>query len=301
MPNKQMSSTLRSLIAIIVTLVIGVLITLAGSYQGLIAGNLPVFAWCALLALLVQWSIFVPSWLTQTEHYFDLTGSLTYITVTLLALILSGATDVRSLILVLLVCIWATRLGSFLFLRVRRQGGDGRFDSIKPDFLRFLVTWTLQALWVVLTLSAALAAITSSRIVPPDLFLSIGAALWAVGFVVESLADAQKTRFRANQANDGKFITTGLWAWSRHPNYFGEILLWAGIALIALPALSGWQLVTLISPVFVALLLIRVSGIPLLEARAEKRWGEDPDYRAWKKKTPALIPRPPRSNTRSNN
>ncbi len=296
MPNRQMSPSLRSLTALIVTLTIGVLITLAGSHQGLSAGALPVFAWCALLALLVQWGVFVPSWLAQTERYFDLTGSLTYITVILVAVILSGATDIRSLILALLVCIWATRLGSFLFLRIRRQGGDGRFDHIKPAFFRFLVTWTLQALWVVLTLSAALAAITGGSAVAPDLFLFLGCALWISGFVIESIADAQKSRFRANPANDGRFITSGLWAWSRHPNYFGEILLWTGVALIALPTLSGWQFATLISPVFVALLLTRISGIPLLEARARKRWGDDPEYQAWKNKTPALIPRPPRSS-----
>jgi steroid 5-alpha reductase family enzyme len=115
-----------------------------------------------------------------------------------------------------------------------------------------------------------------------------------VGFAIEVAADQQKRRFRADSSNRDGFIQSGLWAWSRHPNYFGEIALWIGIALIALPVLSGWQLATLISPVFVYLLLTRISGVPLLEARANKKWGEDPNFVAYMRSTPALFPRPPR-------
>jgi steroid 5-alpha reductase family enzyme len=115
-----------------------------------------------------------------------------------------------------------------------------------------------------------------------------------VGFLFEAVADDQKRRFRANPANEGRFIASGLWAWSRHPNYFGEITLWFGIALVALPALSGWQYATLISPVFVYLLLTRISGIPLLEARAKKRWGDEPAFQAYRARTPVLFPRPPK-------
>jgi steroid 5-alpha reductase family enzyme len=118
--------------------------------------------------------------------------------------------------------------------------------------------------------------------------------LWGAGFAIEAIADHQKARFRADPANRDRFIATGLWAWSRHPNYCGEILLWAGVALVALPALSGFALVTLVSPLFVYVLLTRVSGIPLLEARSDSRWGADPAYRAYKARTPALWLRPPR-------
>lgn len=294
MTDKSPPKAARSLIFILISLSLGALITLAGSHNGLTAGVLPIFAWCALFALAVQWLVFLPSWLTGTEHYFDLTGSLTYIAVAIMALLLTGATDLRSLLLVALICLWAARLGSFLFLRVKRDGGDGRFDQIKPWFSRFLLTWTLQALWVLLTMAAALAAITSGTPVAADIFLWSGLLLWLFGFSVEVIADMQKSLFRANPDNRNRFITSGLWAWSRHPNYFGEIVLWTGVAIIALPVLSSWQLLTLVSPLFVALLLTRVSGIPLLEARADRRWGSDPDYQAWKSNTPALIPRPPK-------
>jgi steroid 5-alpha reductase family enzyme len=280
--------------AIALILLIGAAIAWAGSQHGREAFGLPLFALCGAFAFVLNWIVFVPSNALQTEHYFDLTGSLTYLSVVALALLLGGGADARALLIGCLVGIWAMRLGSFLFLRVKKDGSDGRFDDIKPDFPRFLMTWTLQGLWVFLTLACGLAAMTSASTRPIGAFAVIGAALWAVGFAIEALADHQKRVFRADPAQQGRFITTGLWAWSRHPNYFGEILLWVGIAVIALPALQGWQHVTLISPVFVYLLLTRISGIPMLESRGKQRWGDDPEYRAYKAAVPVLVPRPPR-------
>ncbi len=120
-----------------------------------------------------------------------------------------------------------------------------------------------------------------------------GLLVWLLGFSLEVMADRQKTRFRADSENVGKFINVGIWSWSRHPNYFGEIVLWIGVAIIALPALSGWQCLTLISPVFVTILLTHISGVPMLEARADEKWGGRADYEAYKTNTPVLIPRPP--------
>ncbi len=233
------------------------------------------------------------SFIQQTEHYFDLTGSLTYVTVVVTPLVLSGAADARALLLAALVVVWAGRLGSFLFARIRRDGRDGRFDALKPSLPRFLMTWTLQGLWVLLTLAPSLAAMTLQAR-PLDLFAAVGPAVWAIGFGIEVVADRQKREFRRHPGNHGRFITAGLWAWSRHPNYFGEITLWTGVALLAAPVLGGWQYLTLVSPLFVYLLLTRVSGIPLLEARAEERWGGDPAYRAYRDRTPPLFLRPPR-------
>jgi steroid 5-alpha reductase family enzyme len=119
----------------------------------------------------------------------------------------------------------------------------------------------------------------------------VGFLIWVFGFAFEVIADSQKSRFKADPANEGKFINTGLWARSRHPNYFGEIVLWIGVAVIAFPVLQGWQLVTLISPVFVTLLLTRISGLPMLERRADETWGGQEDYEAYKGRTPVLIPR----------
>lgn len=283
----------NSLLGIVASLAIGALVVLAGSDGSSKVGSIAVFAVCGILAYLINWLVFVPSSLAKTEHYFDLTGSVTYITVTVVALLLSSDLDTRAVIVGAMVVVWAVRLGSFLFRRVRRDGRDGRFDQIKVDPLRFFMTWTLQGLWVLLTLACALAIITGLEREPIGWVAILGIVVWVAGFAIEVVADRQKSTFKQDPANQGRFIASGLWAWSRHPNYFGEIVLWTGIAIMALPVLSGWRWVTLISPVFVTLLLTRVSGIPMLEARAEKRWGGEDEFRRYIQNTPVLVPRPP--------
>ncbi len=120
-------------------------------------------------------------------------------------------------------------------------------------------------------LQAALVVTTSSYKVSFDLYAIIGVIVWVIGFLFEAIADYQKSKWRANPANKGKFINVGLWSKSRHPNYFGEITIWVGIAIIALPVLRGWQFVSLISPLFVAFLLMKVSGVPILEKRSDQK------------------------------
>jgi steroid 5-alpha reductase family enzyme len=281
----------NALIALPIVVLIGFLVALAGSQNGTVAFGVPVFALSVGLAFLIQWLVFIPAFLLQSEKFFDLTGSLTYISVTLIALLFSPGADARAMLLAGLVIIWAIRLGAFLFTRVQKAGKDDRFDEIKPSFIRFLNVWTIQGLWVTFTMAAALVGITTSTRKGLDLFALIGFLVWAFGFAIEVLADAQKRRFNADPGNKGKFIQTGLWSRSRHPNYCGEIVLWTGVALIAIPVLQGWQWVALISPIFVTLLLTRVSGIPLLEQKADKKWGGQEDYESYKKRTPVLIPR----------
>ena len=280
-------------ISIALVTLIGLGLAWAGSQGGASTGGIPIFALSVGLAFLIQWLAFIPAYLFQTEKFFDLTGSITYIFVTSLAVLLNPFVDSRSLLLLALVMIWALRLGTFLFRRVHKAGKDGRFDEIKPSFFRFLNFWTLQGLWVSYTLAAVLAAISTNIRQEPGLLTLLGLLIWIMGFGVEVVSDSQKNRFRADPENRGKFIHSGLWAWSRHPNYFGEIVLWVGIAIIAVPVLRGWQWITLISPLFVALLLTRVSGIPILEKRADEKWGGQTDYESYKARTPVLIPRPP--------
>jgi steroid 5-alpha reductase family enzyme len=281
----------KSLIVFPILVLIGILFALAGSQGGGLVGGIPLFALSVGLAFLIQWIVFIPAFMFQTEKFFDLTGSLTYISATLIAVIFSPGVDARSILLAVLVVIWAVRLGTFLFTRIKKAGKDDRFDELKPSFFRFLNVWTIQGLWVTFTMAAALVAITTANHKQLDLFALFGLLVWVIGFSIEVAADFQKSRFSADPANKGKFIETGLWSRSRHPNYFGEIVLWVGVAIIALPVLQGWQWVALISPVFVTLLLTRVSGIPLLEAKADKKWGGQEDYETYKKNTPVLIPR----------
>jgi len=274
---------------LIVVLVLGCLIAAAGSVGGSQWHGFPVFAICALVAFSIQWIAFVPAYLKQTERYYDLTGSATYLSVTALAIILTPEPGLRGWLIAGCIAVWAVRLGSFLFRRISTDGADSRFDKIKPDPMRFLFTWTLQGLWVVVTAACGLAAITASDDSPMGWLGWTGFAVWLAGFVIEVTADNQKRRFRELHGSD-RFINTGLWRLSRHPNYFGEIVLWLGVALMALPALFGWTLATLVSPLFVFVLLTRVSGVPLLERKGKKRWGEDTAYQEYCRATPVLVP-----------
>ena len=285
---------IRALLATVLVVIIAAGLAAAGSQGGYKVGGIPVYALCVALAVLVQWVAFIPAWLNRTEKFYDLTGSITYLTVTLTALLLSPGTDTRAWLSGGLVAIWAARLGSFLFLRIRAAGEDRRFREIKQSFARFLLAWTLQGLWVAFSLAAALAAITSTLRLDLDLFAALGTITWLAGFLIEVVADRQKSAFNAKPENKGKFIQSGLWSWSRHPNYFGEIVLWVGIMVIALPVLRGWQWVALISPVFITLLLTRISGIPMLENRADQKWGGEAGYESYKARTSILVPLPPR-------
>jgi steroid 5-alpha reductase family enzyme len=267
-----------------------------GINQGSVSiSGISLIYFCCAFIFLAQWLIFIPSYIFETEHYFDLTGSLTYISVTLLAILFTVDISLRDVLLALFVWIWAFRLGSFLFIRVKKAGSDGRFDLMKKDFWWFLMTWTIQGLWVFLTLAMALAAITSESKMAIDIFAIVGTLIWIFGFSIEVIADQQKTNFKDDPANKDKFINVGLWSWSRHPNYFGEMVLWIGIALIAFPVLIGWQLVALISPIFVIFLLTRISGVTMLESRGYKKWGDDEEYKNYIKNTSVLIPLPPKN------
>jgi steroid 5-alpha reductase family enzyme len=288
------TKTFSTLFSLGIVILIAAGLAWAGSQGSLRAFGMPLFMFAIGLAFIIQWIAFIPAYIFQTEKFYDLTGSLTYISVTATTLILSGSVDARTYLLAGMVILWALRLGTFLFRRILKSGKDSRFDAIKPSFLRFLLTWTVQGLWVSFTAAAALAAISAQIKVNLDGYALVGVLVWLAGLGFEAAADAQKGKFRKDPQNKDRFIQSGLWAWSRHPNYFGEILLWVGVAITAFPVLYGWQLLTLISPIFVAFLLTKISGIPLLEKRADEKWGGQADYEAYKAKTSVLIPKPPK-------
>jgi len=291
----KLSHNAVSIAGTLIALLVGVGVATAASDNGQRAGGLPVIVWLAIISFVVNMAVGIYSIAKQTEHFYDLTGSFTYVALTICALILGGADGASSWLMAALILIWAARLGSFLFRRVRKAGGDTRFVKVKKDPLRFFMFWTIQALWVFFTGCAAYTAMASQDQAGFGGFAIAGLIVWIIGFAIEVRADAEKSAFKADPANKGRFISTGLWAWSRHPNYFGEIVLWIGIAIIAWPSLSGWQYVALISPIFVFFLLTRVSGVPTLERQGLKRWGDDPAYQQYLKSTPSVMLRPPRS------
>jgi len=246
-----------------------------------------------LIAFAIQWIAFIPAYVFQTEKFYDLMGSITYLTVIWFTLMSSSnestLVNIGNIVIVLLISSWAIRLGTFLFLRIKKDGEDKRFRTIKPSASRFFMTWTLQGLWVSLCSMCALTAISSEGGIVLNLFFYLGVAIFIFGFAIEIIADKQKSKFRSLEANKDSFITTGLWAKSRHPNYLGEILLWLGVAVISISSLSGWQYLTLISPIFTYLLLVYVSGVRMLEDMGDKKWGHNEEYIKYKSTTPRLF------------
>ena len=243
-----------------------------------------------LLSFIIQWVLFIPAYLLQTEKFFDISGSITYISVVIYCFLNNYDplfVNIGNIILSIIVIIWALRLGSFLFIRIKKAGEDIRFREIKKSPSRFFMTWTLQGMWVSLCSACALAGIAKGIII--NNYFYCGLAIFLIGFILEIVADTQKTKFRSNPKNKDKFINSGLWKFSRHPNYMGEILLWLGISIISLSSLEGLELTTLISPFFTYLLLVYVSGIRILEYNGDKKWGHLDSYKTYKKNTPRLI------------
>ena len=253
-------------------------------------GSLSLFLLCTIIIFILQWIVFIPSYLLSTEHFFDLTGSITFITVSILAFLMNDFKNLRQWIVLILILIWALRLGSFLFLRIRKAGEDSRFTTIKKDFSVFFLTWNLQGLWVLFTLFGALTILTSNNNSNFGILDIIGVLIWIIGFVIEVVSDRQKSEFKNNKSNVGQFIQSGLWKYSRHPNYFGEILIWTGMAVIGVTIYSGLGWLGLISPFFVFVILNYISGVRLLEKQANERWGSNNAYQSYKQKTPVLFP-----------
>ena len=244
-----------------------------------------------LLAFLIHWLFFIPAYLLKTEKFFDLTGSLTYISIMVYVVYTKNnlQEQLGSIILASLVILWAVRLGSFLFLRIKKAGEDKRFREIKTSFARFFLLWTISGMWVSFCSMCALTAIASNDGVVVNNIFYIGLVTFIIGLSIEIIADSQKTKFRKDPKNKDKFINEGLWAKSRHPNYVGEITLWTGVAIMSFSSLEGSQYFSLISPIFTYLLLVYVSGVPQLTASGQKKWGHLESYQDYIKNTPTLI------------
>lgn len=239
---------------------------------------------------LLQWGLFLIAAYLKTEKFYDLAGSSTFILLAVQSLINSGKFFPRQVIQSGLVCTWATRLGLFLFLRVLKDGKDSRFNRVRGNPKTFFLYWTVQGIWVLLTLLPTL--LLNSKKEDKELGTRdyVGWALWLAGMLIECLADYQKFTFRSNPANHDKWISHGLWSIVRHPNYLGEIMLWSGLFVSASSALKGWEFLSVLSPIFVAYLLTKVSGVPILERQNMRKWKDNPQFLAYVQRTTRLIP-----------
>jgi steroid 5-alpha reductase family enzyme len=230
----------------------------------------------------------------RTDKLTDISYSLGFAMLTIGQLIAQRAFAPSQLLAAAFVVIWAARLGAYLLIRIIKIGKDSRFDDKRGDFMKFLGFWIIQAIavWVVLLPVSTLLSLTD--VTGPNSLAICGAVLFMAGLTIEAVSDAQKYAFRNNPQNAQRWMETGLWKYSRHPNYFGETLLWWGIFIFVLPNLTGPLLLTIAGPIAITILLLFVSGIPLLEQSAERKHGKDPAYQAYRRRTHIFFILPPR-------
>ena len=275
--RNSLSNYIIALVAVLISISLGILTGIDEVRNGVI------------LSFIIHWLFFIPAYIFKTEKFYDLTGTISYITIILYVLLSSddGITNVGNVIVASLIITWTIRLGTFLFLRINKAGEDKRFREIKKSFSWFFMAFTVSGMWVSICSLCALNGISNGIELTGITY--VGIIIFIIGFSIEIISDNQKTNFRKIKGNKDKFITTGLWKYSRHPNYFGEIVLWTGVAIISYSSLEINQIFTLISPIFTYLLLVHVSGINFLEKSGEKKWGHLHEYKVYKEKTPRLF------------
>ena len=279
-----MKGHLKNLLNIAVVFSLSMALGLATKNQIVINGIVLVF--------IIHWLLYIPANIFKTEKFYDLTGSLSYISV-ISYILYSKVQDFESgigeVIISLAIIIWSARLGTFLFLRIKKDGEDKRFREFKKSWSKFLVAWTTSGMWVTICSACAMTAVASENIIELNIAFYMGLILFIIGFSIEIIADYQKTKFRSISANKDKFISSGLWSKSRHPNYVGEIILWLGISVMSFSNLEGLQYITLISPIFTYWLLVYISGVSILEKSGQEKWGHLKEYQDYIKKTPKLV------------
>ena len=245
-----------------------------------------------VVSLVINLAMFLVAFRLQSDKLTDISYAATFVTIAVWSFIVSEKSWFH-IVLLAMVSVWALRLGGFLLYRVIRNGKDSRFDGMRESFFGFGKFWVAQALTVWVVMIPSIFAFDASASWTWVSF--VGLAVWLVGFVCESVADFQKQAFSNNPANKNSWIHSGIWQYSRHPNYFGEILVWVGVYLYVVASLTPLQAVIgLISPAVIITLLLFVSGIPILEKSADKRWGKIPEYREYKARTSILVPLPKR-------
>lgn len=238
--------------------------------------------------------MFIPAFIWKTDKLTDLSYSITFIAISVW-LLATNQSNLIATILILMICAWAIRLGTFLYIRIRKQTRDSRFDGMREVFFKFLKFWILQgvSVWVIMMPVILFFQNSSTTLNKTSVFfVTVGFLIWLTGLLIESFADYQKYVFKQNPENKDRWISTGLWRKTRHPNYLGEITLWIGVYLFVFPFLSdGQSVVALISPLFIFILLKYISGVPLLEKSADAKWGHNPDYTTYKAKSGIILPK----------
>lgn len=242
--------------------------------------------WGLLLALILQIVLFIPAYILRTDKLTDFAYGLTFILISLFYLFFNDS-NILKYVLTFMIIAWALRLSIYLVIRIKKIGRDTRFDEIRKDPVRFGKFWIFQGIlaWII-TLPVVFFLQTS--LVKFNFLVVLGFFVWLAGLLIEAIADYQKFVFKNNKMNKNKWIDSGLWRYSRHPNYFGEMLIWIGVYIFAVSSISQW-LIALVGPISIILILRFISGVPPLEKKYNEKFGKNKDYQKYVKETNLLI------------
>ncbi len=227
-------------------------------------------------------------WFKQSDKLTDLIYSLSFFVVAIF-LYFQSSNTITTFILTILICLWAVRLGGYLFWRINKMKKDTRFDERRPNFSSLLNFWLLQTGSILVILIPAIIFYGKPN-AEIQLAQIIAIAIWLLGFLLESIADFQKSNFKSKPENKGKFVQSGLWSIVRYPNYLGEILCWIGVFLFCTPVFISGNWISIISPIWIIILLVFISGIPLLEKSSKEKYGKMKAFQQYVETTSKLIP-----------
>lgn len=245
-----------------------------------------------IFIFILQVIFFAYAAIKKTDKVTDLSYGLTFILASIFIYILNiEYSSIFKTILVLLVSTWGLRLAIYLFIRILKTGKDKRFDGVREDFKRFASFWILQAVSIFIILLPTTYILMSKENMSLNWISIVGLTISILGILIEGIADYQKFVFKNKIENKGKWIATGLWKYSRHPNYLGEIMMWVGVFIYCLIYINGVALITILSPIYISVLLLAVSGIPTLEKEYEIRYRDNKEYEEYKRKTGKLLPK----------
>jgi steroid 5-alpha reductase family enzyme len=247
-----------------------------------------------LVIFVYMTACFIFSQYLKRTDFVDIAWGFGFVMVSLITLLTSSNVNLFSLISTLFILIWGTRLSIHISKRFNNTKEDERYVKIKKEWKNYHPLYEYIKIFLVqgiLMYIISLSISVINYIGSPDLniFFYTGSIIWMLGFVFEAVSDKQLKDFIQNKkSKENRIMDEGLWKYSRHPNYFGEITMWWGIFIISIS--TGFWLLTLISPVTITYLIIKVSGIPLLE----KKYDDDPEFNKYKKKTSMIFPLPPK-------
>jgi len=250
-----------------------------------------------LVTVGMQLFFFAIAWTFRFDKVTDISGTMNFVLLSWLTFLSGETYYTRQIVSLILVNVWGVRLGFFLLSRVIKRGKDERFDKMREVCCSFFAFWVFQMIWV-WTVSLPVTFLMANQIDqnfgPMDI---IGYVCWGIGFIFESLADHSKSSFIDKTENKGKIIMDGVWHYSRHPNYFGEIMVWIGLFLTSGATYSvndrSYQFVSILSPAFTAIILLFASGVTMAEQRYDSKYGKEQWYVDYKLRTSVLVPMPP--------